>query len=138
VKKVINIISFIAIIFLGRIWIEYDQIILPKQLLMPAFLIILMGMVLVYFYVVKPRNVKKFAFWLSCTICIIAIALSLLQHVVFHHDFWLYWKHSLIIWGFSLLVPNLIGFVYSKLNQAKKAQNSVVNKHFKNLEFFGT
>jgi hypothetical protein len=116
-KMILNIISFIVMILLGRLWIEYDQNILPKQLLMPAFLVILSGMMIAYFYIVKPKNARNFALWLSFTICAIVIALSLLQHVAIQHDFRLYWKHSLIIWGSSLLIPNLIGFVYFKLIQ---------------------
>lgn len=116
-KMVINVGSFIVMIALGRLWVEYDQNLLPQQLLMPAFLIILIALMSVYFYIVKPINVKRFALYLSFLVCIIVISLSLLQHVVLQHNFILYWKHSLVIWGFSLVVPNIIGFGYAKLNK---------------------
>lgn len=114
-KTIINVGSFILMIAFGRLWIEYDQSFLPKQLLMPAFLIILIAMMSAYFFIVKPKNVRRFALFLSFIVCIIVIVLSLLQHVILQHNFILYWKHSLVIWLFAIVVPNIIGFVYSKL-----------------------
>jgi hypothetical protein len=119
-KIVINIGSFIVMIILARLWIEYDQNILPKQLLMPSFLLILLGMMTFYFYIVKPANVRRFALSLSIVVCLVTIALSLMQHVIMQHNFSLYWKHSVFIWSFSFIVPNIVGFAYSKLNYNKK------------------
>jgi len=128
-KMIINVGSFIVMIALGRLWIEYDQNLLPKQLLMPAFLIILIAMMSAYFYIVKPKNVRRFALYLSFIVCIIVIALSLLQHVIMQHNFNLYWKQSLIIWGFSLVVPNIIGLGYSKLNENVKENLNAIGSN---------
>ena len=116
-------------IALGRLLIEYDQNLLPKQLLMPAFLIILISMMSAYFYIVKPKNVRRFAFYLSLIVCTIVIALSLLQHVIMKNDFNLYWKHSLFIWGFSFVVPNIIGIGYSKLNKKVKGDSNAIGSN---------
>jgi hypothetical protein len=114
-KTLINAGSFIMMIAVARLWIEYDQIFLPKQLLMSAFIVVLTAMMTAYFYIVKPINVKRFSLVLACVLCGIAIMLSFLQHVIWHHDFNVYWKHLIILWLVSFLVPVIIGFGYSKL-----------------------
>jgi hypothetical protein len=106
-------------VILGRIWIEYDQFILPKKLLMPAFIAIMISMMTAYFFIVKPKNTRRFALWISLAICGIVIALSLVQHVIMQHDFVLYWQHSLIIWAIALIVPNIIGFCYSIIKRQR-------------------
>jgi hypothetical protein len=115
-KSVITIGSLIIMVALCRLWIEFDQFLLPQQLLLPAFMTILVVMMSIYFYIVKPKNAQRFALYLSFVVCLVAIALSLLQHVVLQHNFNVFWKKSLIIWAISLAVPNIIGFVYSKIN----------------------
>jgi hypothetical protein len=125
-KTVINAGSFIVMIILCRLWIEYDQALLPAPLLMPAFLIVLLILMSAYFYIVKPLHVRRFALYLSFIVCAIAITLSLVQHGIMQHDFGLYWKHLLIIWSFSFVVPNIIGFAYYFISRILKRNANTV------------
>jgi hypothetical protein len=128
-KTFINVVSFVIMAAFGRLWIEYDQYFLSKQLLMPVFLVILVALMSAYFYIVKPKDVRRFALYLSFTVCILTVALSLLQHVVLQHNFNLYWKHSLTIWVFALIVPNIIGFGYSQLNRNAKGSSNAISSN---------
>jgi hypothetical protein len=114
-KKTINVISFVIKIALGRLWIDYDQDILPGALLMPAFIVVIFILMTLYFFIVKPKNVDRFSWIFSMSILPVVIALTIYQHMIVHHDFDTVWKHSLIIWGLSCIMPFIAGFMYRKI-----------------------
>jgi prepilin signal peptidase PulO-like enzyme (type II secretory pathway) len=120
-KTAINIGSFVIMIILARLWIEIDQLLLPDYLLLPAFLVIMIILLTIYFFIVKPVNVRRFAFLTSAAVCLIAIFLTILQHVVFYYDFNLVWKKSIIVWVLTFMLPNCIGLGYSKLIKRNKS-----------------
>ena len=108
-------ISFVIMVALGRLWIEYDQDVLPGALLMPAFIVVIFILMTLYFFIVKPKNVQRFSLFFSLSILPVVIVLSMYQHIMVHHDFDAVWKHSLIIWGLSCIMPIIAGFTYSKI-----------------------
>ena len=115
----INIGSFIVIMALGRLWVQYDQDILPQYLLMPVFIVMISGLMFTYFCIVKPENVRRFSFILSLITCLTAATLSVLEHVIIENDFSLLWKKSVTIWIISFIIPNIVGFGYSAMNKKK-------------------
>lgn len=114
-KKVINVVSFFIMIALARIWIKYDQDFLPAALLMPVFIIIMLVLMTLYFFVVKPKNKNRFELIFSLSVLPIAIVLSLYQHLIVNHDFSAVWKQSIIIWCVSFIMPFVAGFVYQMI-----------------------
>ena len=114
-KKVTNILSFVIMVTLGRLWIDYDQDVLPGAMLMPAFIVVIFILMTLYFFIVKPKNIQRFSSIFSLSILPVVIMLSLYQHVIIHHDFDVVWKHSLIIWVLSCVMPFIAGFTYSKI-----------------------
>jgi hypothetical protein len=121
-KKIIDIISFVIMVALGRLWIEYDQDILPGAILMPAFIVVIFILMTLYFFIVKPKNIQRFSLIFSLSILPVVIMLSLYQHVIVHHDFDTVWKHTLIIWGLSCIMPFIAGFMYRIFTNILSAQ----------------
>ena len=120
-KKIVNVVSFIALIALGRYWIEIDQDFLPQHLLFPAFIVVMLFLMTVYFFIVRPAKAYRLAKLLSLILVPIAIALTLYQHMYLHHDFHFVWKKSLLIWGICAALPFAGALVYSLLVLGKKS-----------------
>jgi hypothetical protein len=114
-KIIVNVFSFMIMVILARLWIQFDQDILPQSLLMPGFLVVIFALMTGYFFIVRPSNVKKFSLLLSIGICGVAVVMTIAQHVVIQHDFISLWKKSVVIWLVTLIVPNLAGFAYSRI-----------------------
>jgi hypothetical protein len=114
-KNATNVVSFVIVIALGRLWVEYDQDILPGALLMPAFIIVIFILMTLYFSIVKLKNVQRFSLIFSLSLLPVVIVLSLYQHTILHHDFKTVWKPSVIIWSLSCIMPYIPGFMYRRI-----------------------
>ena len=112
VKKIKNIVAFFILVARARLWIEYDQDLLPQSLLMPAFIVLLLLLLTIYFFIVQPKNEKRFPFILSITILFVAVILTLYQHMIVAHDFGTVWNHAIVIWVISFGMPYAAGITY--------------------------
>jgi hypothetical protein len=121
-KKALNVISFVVMVALGRLWIEFDQDLLPHAWLMPAFILIVMLLLTGYFFIVKPANAMRLALILSFVLVPIVVALSLVQHIAIGHDFAEVWKHSLIIWALAFGLPYFAGVIFSIIKKTVPAR----------------
>lgn len=113
-KKIFETGLFILMIMLAFLWIKYDQNFLSQQLLMPAFLLILVIMLIIYFIIVKPKNVMRLSLTISTIFGLIVIALSVVQHIFLEHNFNLYWKKFLVMWVSSSIIPIIVGLMFFK------------------------
>jgi hypothetical protein len=114
-KKIINVVTFIVMIVLGRLWIAYDQDFLPSHLLLPAFILVMLLLMVIYFFFVKPEKAMKFARTLSFIIVAVVAVLSLLQHLIIQNDFNTIWMKSVLIWGISFVMPYCAAILYKLL-----------------------
>jgi hypothetical protein len=81
------------------------------------FIIIIIGSMVVYYIFNRPLKILRFALLLSISTLVVAVALSLVQHVIIAHNCSLYWKHSLIMWMISFFAPFLVGLFYAKISK---------------------
>ncbi len=114
-----NVLAFIAMIALGRLWVEYDQVFLPKSLLTPAFVVMLFVLMSGYFAVVRPKNSVKFGLILSLIVTGIVVLLSIYQHMIVAHDIANHLSKLILISVFTFTMPNRVGFLYKKVQNAR-------------------
>ena len=111
-KRFMNIALFFVLVALGRLWIAVDQYLLPHSMLFPAFIVVICLLMSGYFIIIKPEGVRRFSLTLAGCTGVAVAALSLVQHTVLHHDFAIYWTHSLRLLIIASCLPLIIGGIY--------------------------
>lgn len=113
----------VLIITLVRIWLIVDQNFIPSGTLrIIAFITIVFFLLTGFYSFAKPVNIFLFSTNLSLILLVIAVLLSVLQHLVLHQDFDIYFKQVIIIWVTVVTLPYITAIIYklTKINKQDK------------------
>jgi uncharacterized membrane protein YesL len=102
-------IGLAVVVALGRAWVAFDQDLLPERLLLPAFLLILGGLVAGFFALVRPAQPFALARTVALVLALVVTALIVVQHVILTFD--LSYKAGIILgataaWPFVVAAGN--------------------------------
>jgi len=109
-----NILLFIVLVIIVRVWLRFDQDFLPEKLLTPVFALLVMVLLHLFYSIVRPADVMSFSLKLALAILVTTITLSLVQHLLIARDFADSWQKSLIIWSVAFAAPLLSGYLYNR------------------------
>jgi hypothetical protein len=102
-----------AVLALIYAWLMVDQIFISKVLFrFIALIVVAVGLLTGFFFIVKPKEPIKLAGFLSLYIGTFAVVVSVIQHVIIHFD--ISWKAPMI-WAIAFLSPFLPAWIYRKL-----------------------
>jgi hypothetical protein len=75
-----------GMVALGRVWVQFDQDWLPQQLLMPAFLVLVVVMLAGAFVVLRPQAPSALAHAIALVLGLVVSVLIVVQHVILTFD----------------------------------------------------
>ena len=101
-----------GLIIIGFGWILIDQIFLPEvyQRII-AFTILILALYYLQFAINKPIQVMQYANSIALVTVSFAVIISVIMHVIIHHDFT---YKAILIWIITGLFPYISGFIYMK------------------------
>lgn len=104
--------TLIGLIIIAFVWMLIDQIFLPDvyQRII-AFIILVFALYYLQFAICKPIQVVQYANSIAAITVSFAVVVSLVMHVIIHHDFT---YKALLIWVISGLLPYISGYLYKK------------------------
>jgi len=126
--KTKDILSLIGLIIIGFSWILIDQIFIKESSQrFIAFTILMILLFQIQFWINKPQKIWYYANILSLILVIFVILSSIVMHVIIYHDFSDKFKHSILIWIITGLMPYLSGMIYKliRTKQSTTAQQCV-------------
>jgi len=116
--KLKDYLSLVGLIVVGFGWVLIDQIFLPEvyQRII-AFIILVFILYYLQFAICKPILVVQYANSMAAIIVSFAAVVSLVMHVIIHHDFT---YKAVLIWIISGLLPYISGYLYMKTRKIKQ------------------
>jgi len=119
--KTKDILSLIGLIIIGFAWIMIDQIFLKQSSQrFIAFTILMILLFQIQFWINKPQKIWYYANILSLILVVFVVLSSIVMHVIIYHDFADKFKHSILIWIITGIMPYLSGMIY-KLIRTKES-----------------
>ncbi len=115
-KDILTLIGLVSVGFIYVFLISH-QYISEFIYRISIFTVLCVALMYLQFWINKPKDIWKYANTIAVVIFTIVVCMSLVVHVVIHHDFASKFKHSLLLWAISGLIPYVGGFIYSKVGK---------------------
>jgi len=84
-----------VLVAIGRAWIFFDQDLLPARTLLPAFLVLVLLLMVGYFALVRPAAPYALARTVALALAIVVTVLIVVQHVILIFD--LSYKSAIVL-----------------------------------------
>jgi hypothetical protein len=110
--KLKDCLTLVGLIAVGFGWVLIDQIFLPEvyQRII-AFIILVIVLYYLQFAINKPIQVMNYANSIAIITVSFALIVSLIMHVIIHHDFT---YKAILIWIISGTLPYISGFLFMR------------------------
>jgi hypothetical protein len=102
-----------AMVVLGRVWVQFDQDWLPQQLLMPAFLALVLVMLAGTFAFLRPRMPSALARTIASVLGLVVSVLIVVQHVILTFD--ITYKAGIVL-AATVALPFVVATGYKWVN----------------------
>jgi FtsH-binding integral membrane protein len=112
-KDILTLIGLVSVGFIYVFLISHQYI---SQFIyrISIFTVLCVALMYLQFWINKPKEIWKYANTIAVVILTVVVCMSLVMHVVIYDDFASKFKHSLLLWAISGLIPYVGGFIYSK------------------------
>jgi len=111
--KIKDILSLIGLVIIGFAWVMIDQIFIKQSgYRFIVFSLIMVILFYVHYLINKPQMIWYYANSIALILLIFVILSSVIMHVLIYHDFADKYKHSVLIWIITGLMPYFIGLIY--------------------------
>jgi len=97
----------------GRVWVQFDQDLLPQRLLMPAFFLVVLLLLAGFFALVGPQQPFALARTVALVLGVVVTALIVVQHVILTFDLS---YHAGIVLGGTVALPFVVAAAYKWVN----------------------
>jgi hypothetical protein len=105
--------SLVAMTVLGRVWVQFDQDWLPRRMLMPAFLTLMLAMLAGMFVSMRPIGAFALARTVALVLGLTVGVLIVVQHVILTFD--ITYKAGIIL-AATVALPFVVAAGYKWVN----------------------